>query len=150
MEKLMWSLPLPGFGQLLNKQYIKGIILLFLEFLINMKAHFNQVILLSFNGHIQSAIQQTNYQWLMFYPCFYMFAAWDAYREDSTGKSKYLFFPYVFSAFSVTVGLIYSPVFNVRGVLFGPVWLPILSLIPGIGVGLALKKICENLHHNKF
>ncbi len=35
MEKLFWSIALPGFGQLLNGKYLKGGLFIFLEFLIN-------------------------------------------------------------------------------------------------------------------
>ncbi|AZV43255.1 membrane protein [Peribacillus asahii] len=73
-EKLMWSIALPGFGQYLNGKYFKGTVLLILEFLINVQANFNQVILLSFHGEIGDAIQHADYQWLMFYPCLYLFA----------------------------------------------------------------------------
>ena len=55
-EKLMWSIALPGFGQYLNGKYFKGTVLLILEFLINVQANFNQVILLSFHGEIGEAI----------------------------------------------------------------------------------------------
>lgn len=81
LEKLLWSIALPGLGQLLNGKYIKGIALLVLEFLINVKANFNKVILLSHYGEILSAIEQTNYQWLMFYPCLSFLAMWDAFKE---------------------------------------------------------------------
>jgi hypothetical protein len=78
IEKLLWSIALPGFGQLLNHKYIKGILLITLEFLVNVLSNFNKAIILSFQGDILSAIKITNYQWLMFYPCLYFFAMWDA------------------------------------------------------------------------
>jgi TM2 domain-containing membrane protein YozV len=68
IEKLLWSVALPGFGQFLNGRYFKGTILLILEFLINVQANFNEVIILSFQGDIQKAIEQTDYGWLMFIP----------------------------------------------------------------------------------
>ncbi len=73
MEKLLWSIALPGFGQLLNRQYLKGILLIALELLVNVQANFNEVILLSFFGETQEAVQQANYGWLMFYPCLYVY-----------------------------------------------------------------------------
>lgn len=48
LEALLWSIALPGFGQLLNKKHIKGILFIVLEFLINMGANFNEGIRLSF------------------------------------------------------------------------------------------------------
>ncbi|WP_257346823.1 hypothetical protein [Pseudalkalibacillus decolorationis] len=139
-EKLFWSIALPGFGQILNGRIFKGILFIALEFLINIQSNFNEVILLSFHGEIDKAIQQTNYQWLMFYPCLYMFAVWDAYKDAGGGKKPFSFMPFVFSAYFVTVGLIYSPDLRIMGILLGPIWLPILSILPGVVIGLLLKK----------
>lgn len=74
IEKVLWSIALPGFGQLLNGKFLKDLLLILLEFLINVQSNFNQAIIYSFQGNIQAAIDQTNYQWLMFYPCLYMFS----------------------------------------------------------------------------
>jgi hypothetical protein len=144
MDKLFWSIALPGFGQLLNGKYIKGIVLIALEFLINVQANFNEVIILSFQGNIQAAIQKADYGWLMFYPCLYFFAMWDAYRDTGGGQSPFSFLPFVFSAYFVTIGLIFSDKLWLFGVLWGPVWLPILFLLPGIALGLLIKIIMIN------
>ncbi|WP_404452007.1 hypothetical protein LG329_16895 [Virgibacillus necropolis] len=140
-EKLLWCIALPGFGQLLNEKYIKGIVFILLEFLINVQGNLNEVIILSFYGKIQEAVDATNYQWLMFYPCLYMFAMWDAYKDAGGGERPFSFMPFVFSAYFVTVGLIYSPDLRIMGTLLGPVWLPILSVIPGVVIGLLLKRL---------
>ncbi|HLR03912.1 MAG TPA: hypothetical protein VK111_14305 [Virgibacillus sp.] len=140
MEKLLWSIALPGFGQILNGKYIKGFIFVFLEFLINVKAHLNDIILSSFQGDIQQAIEQVDYQWLLFYPCLYFFVMWDAFRDAGGGKSRHSYLPFVFAAYIMTLGVIYSSI-PIWGVLFGPVWLPILSVIPGLLVGYLVKKI---------
>jgi hypothetical protein len=141
VEKLLWSIALPGLGQLLNKKYIKGLLLIFLEFLINVQAHFNQIIMFSFQGKIESAIQTVNYQWLMFYPCVYFFGLWDAVRDAQDEHSAFSFVPYVITAYSITVGVIYSDKLKIFGVLWGPVWLPILFCFFGVAIGLLLKKI---------
>lgn len=65
-ERLFWCIAFPGFG--LNGKYLKGITFISLEFVINVKSHFNEVILYSFNGEIKKAIDYTDYQWIMFYP----------------------------------------------------------------------------------
>lgn len=142
-EKLLWSIALPGFGQILNGKLIKGILIIFLEILINLQANFNEVIILSFHGEIVSAIEQTNYKWLMFYPCLYFFAMWDAFKDAGGGKERYSFLPFVFGAYFVTVGLIYSSDLKLFGLLFGPIWLPMLFLIPGVGIGLLGKLIAR-------
>ncbi|MEH7275382.1 hypothetical protein [Neobacillus vireti] len=144
-EKLMWSIALPGFGQYLNGKYFKGTVLLILEFLINVQANFNQVILLSFHGEIGDAIKHAEYQWLMFYPCLYFFSMWDAVKDAGGGKDPYSFLPYVFAAFFVTVGLIFSSNLMIFGVLLGPVWLPILFVFPGIIIGFITKEIIKNI-----
>lgn len=134
-EALLWSIALPGFAQLLNKKIVKGLVFIFLEFLINVNSHFNLGIRASFLGEIEQAIQIIDFQWLMFYPCVYMFAMGDAFKDAEGESSPYSFLPFVFGAYFVTVGLMYSTVFKINGVLLGPIWLPILSLIPGLLLG---------------
>jgi hypothetical protein len=143
-EALFWSIALPGFGQILNGQLIKGILFIFLEFLVNVQANFNQIIMASFQGNIEVAIEQTNFQWLMFYPCLYFFAMWDAFKEADGECEQYDFLPFVFSAYFVTVGTMLSTKLKIFGVLFGPVWLGILSVIPGLTVGFILRGIMKN------
>ncbi|WP_346243726.1 hypothetical protein MKZ19_21665 [Shouchella clausii] len=140
IERLLWSIALPGFGQFLNGHYLKGIILLLLEFIINVRSNLNEAIILSFHGKIQLAIDQTDYQWLMFYPCVYMFGIWDAYKGD-TLESQFTFIPFVISAFFATVGLIFSPTLQMFGVLFGPVWFTMIFCFIGLGVGWIIKKV---------
>ncbi|MGM0879073.1 MAG: hypothetical protein ACQEWV_31655 [Bacillota bacterium] len=145
-EKLMWSIALPGFGQYLNGKYFKGTILLILEFLINVQANFNEIILLSFHGEIGDAIELADYQWLMFYPCLYFFSMWDAVKDAGGGKDPYSFLPYVFTALFVTVGLIFSSTLKIFGVVLGPVWLPMLFVLPGVIIGVIIRKIINNIY----
>ncbi|MCM3567785.1 hypothetical protein [Neobacillus mesonae] len=140
-EAVFWSIALPGFGQFLNGKWLKGLMLVGLEFLINIQANFNEVIISSFNGNIDLAIQQTDFQWLMFYPCLYFFAMWDAFKDAGGGKKRNAFLPFAFSAYFVTVGLIFSTKLKIFGVLLGPMWLPMLFVIPGLGVGFLLQAI---------
>ncbi len=142
LEVVLWSIALPGFGQLLNKHVVKGIIFIFFEVLINVLSHFNTAILLSFLGDIQGAIEVTNYQWLMFYPCFYMYSIWDAYKFSKKEiTKKYSYLPLAFAAYFVTIGLMYSYRITIFGFLLGPVWLPILFVIPGLTVGQIIRLI---------
>lgn len=140
-EALFWSIALPGFGQLLNRKYIKGILFIALEFLVNMKANFNYIIMLSFQGSMDRAAVNANYSWLLFYPCLYFFAMWDAFKDAGGGRDKYSYMPFVFSAYFVTTGIFYSSTWKIFGVLLGPVWLPMLFVIPGLAVGFLIKKI---------
>ena len=143
-EKLLWSIAFPGFGQLLNGKYLKGIIFILLEFIINVQSNFNKIIYLSFNGEIKKAIHHTEYQWLMFYPCVYFFAIWDAYKDAGGAKGPYSFLPFVLCACFVTVGLIYSERVKLFGFTLGTVWFPILCVIPGVVIGILLKKVLRN------
>ncbi|TFB13911.1 hypothetical protein E3U55_15220 [Filobacillus milosensis] len=141
LEVLFWSIAFPGFGQVLNQQLIKGITLIILEVTINVFSKFNQAILFSFIGEIDQAIQVVDYQWLMFYPCVYFFGIWDAYKNAEGENPPLDFLPFVFSAFFVTLGLMYSYRTEVLGYILGPVWLPMIFVIPGIAIGLFIRKI---------
>ncbi|MBD1383282.1 hypothetical protein [Metabacillus arenae] len=139
LEALFWSIALPGFGQYLNGHLFKGTVFIFLEILINCFSHFNQVIMYSFLGEIEKATVVAEYQWLMFYPCVYMFAMYDAYKHASGDTPALSFLPFAFGAYFVTVGLMYSPVFNLNGHYLGPVWLPMISLVPGLIAGFLIR-----------
>ncbi len=127
----------------MNGKVLKGIVFVLLEVIINIQAHFNSIIILSFHGEIEKAIQLADYQWLMFYPCLYFYAMWDAWRESGEKIGKGSFYPFVFAGYFVTLGCIYSSSFRLFGVLLGPVWLPILSVIPGIFIGKILQKVTK-------
>lgn len=139
IETLLWCIAFPGFGQFLNGKYFKGIVLLILEFMINMGSHLNQIIMLSFLGEITQAIEQTNYQWLMFYPCVYMFGMWDAYKDAGGGKTPFAYLPFVLSAYFATVGVIYSSKLHIFETLLGPVWLPMIFSFIGIATGIFIR-----------
>lgn len=135
LEVLLWSIALPGFGQLLNRKYVKGILLVLLEFAINMMGRLNEVIIFSFHGEIERAIESTDYQWLMFYPCLYFFAIWDAYKDAGGGDTAFAHLPFAATAFIMTVAVIFSSNFEINGYLIGPIWLPIISIPIGLLIG---------------
>ncbi|MBM7691469.1 hypothetical protein JOC77_000874 [Peribacillus deserti] len=143
IESILWSIALPGFAQLLNRQLFKGFLFITLEFVINVNAHFNEIILLSFLGRIKEAIAHTDFQWLMFYPCLYFFAMWDAFKDAGGGKTPYSYFPFVFSAYSVTIGIMYSSKVELFGLLLGTMWFPMLCVIPGLAIGFGLKRLLK-------
>ena len=139
LEKALWSIAIPGFGQFLNKKYFKGIVLVFLEFLINTNANINTIIVSSFLGETELAVKQANYQWLMFYPCVYLFSIWDAYKDGTDKESPLLFLPFALAAYLETVGVIYSKTFRISGVLLGPIFLPMASIFIGLGIGFLIR-----------
>lgn len=139
IEVVLWSIALLGFGQFLNGKYFKGTLLLLLEFLINVQSHLNLVIISSFKGDTKTAVEQTDFQWLMFYPCLYMFSIWDAYRDAGGRNAPFSYLPFVFSAYLGTIGVIYSANLRLMGKLIGPIWLPIIFMLVGTGLGLLLR-----------
>ncbi|MDW4509531.1 hypothetical protein R7236_14100 [Priestia megaterium] len=143
VERILWSIALPGFGQILNGKLLKGILFIALEFMINLNSHFNEIIRLSFIGEIEDSITQTNYQWLMFYPCIYFFAMWDAFKDAGGGKEPYSYLPFLFSACFVTLGIMYSTNIKLFGIILGTVWFPMICVIPGLIIGFSLKNIIK-------
>ena len=58
-----------------------GLTLLVLEFVINARSNLNLAIYHSFRGSFPQVYQVSNVQWLLFYPCVYAFAAWQAFNK---------------------------------------------------------------------
>ncbi|RYL95605.1 hypothetical protein EWI07_00030 [Sporolactobacillus sp. THM7-4] len=141
LEALLWSIALPGFPQLLQGDYFKGLLFIVMEFVINVSSHFNEAIFLSFNGQTDQSLSVMNIQWLLFYPCLYFFAMWDAYKNAEGKTEEGTFLLFCFSAFFVTLGLIFSIRIKINAFRPGPVFLPILSVIPGLLTGWVLKKL---------
>lgn len=138
-EKMLWSIAIPGFGQFLNGKYLKGIILIFLEVLINVKANINTIIVSSFYGQTELAVSQANYQWLMFYPCVYIYSIYDAYKDGSESIPPFIALPFAIAAYVETIGVIYSRTFRIYGVLIGPIFLPMVCIFIGLGIGFIMR-----------
>ncbi|WP_265444498.1 hypothetical protein [Acetivibrio straminisolvens] len=140
IEKVLWSIAFPGLGQLLNGHIIKGIFFMILELIVNHCSNLNSIIIYSFVGNIQEAINNSNYQWLMFYPSLYLYVMWDAYKYAKGDHSPMDSLPYVFAAYLGTVGIVYSASFNINGIFFGPVWLTLIFMVIGIIIGCSIQK----------
>lgn len=76
----------------------------------------------------------------MFYPSAYMFAMYDASKFAEGENPRLSFVPFAFGVYFITIGLMYS-LNIIFGISFGPIWLPMLSLIPGLGVGFIIRYI---------
>ncbi|MGM0904117.1 MAG: hypothetical protein ACQEXB_23800 [Bacillota bacterium] len=108
---MLWSIALPGLGQLYNRDYITAFLLLSLEFLINLYSNLNLAIIYSFNGDYRLAHEIINYEWGLFYPAIYGFAVWQAYnhakmvnhRSDRNGAPKKTYFTGWF--FGMVIGM---------------------------------------------
>ncbi|MDD2620644.1 MAG: hypothetical protein PHC92_08270 [Syntrophomonadaceae bacterium] len=139
LQAALWSIAIPGFGQLVNGKYLKGLTLIGLEFLINMKSNLNTIIISSFHGQTIEAINSTNYQWLMFYPCIYLFAIWDACYDAGGKEIPLLFLPFTLSAYTGTIGCIYSNTFTINNIFPGPLWMLLGSALIGFGLGILIR-----------
>lgn len=69
---------MPGLGQVHNKQFIKGVVLLIMEHALNKLSNINLGLMLSFNGRYNEALQVINYDYALFYPGFYVLCVYDA------------------------------------------------------------------------
>lgn len=148
LEAVMWSIALPGFAQLLTGNLVKGIFFVILEFLVNVNSNFNKGIMYSFLGETEKAMYVMDFQWLMFYPCLYMFAMWDAYKSVMPEGERITFLPFVFAAYFVTVGLMISPKVKIFGLFPGPVFLPMMFVIPGVLSGFLIRKLLLKFYYN--
>ncbi|KAA0547482.1 hypothetical protein FZW96_11530 [Bacillus sp. BGMRC 2118] len=151
IEMLLWSIALPGFGQLLNGHYIKAVLFVLLEFLINVQGNLNIAIVYSFHGEISRAIETVDYQWIMFYPCLYVFAMWDAFkggRERADIKPvPYESVPFSVAAYICTIGVIFSskPILTTT---FGPIFTPIIFVIIGFFIGRIVQKVLQKRYYS--
>jgi len=150
---MLWSMAIPGFGQIYNQDYLIGILLIILEFVINVKSNLNLIILYSFQGSILDAQNTVNIEWLLFYPCVYTFSLWHAYnkaaeinlnRKGYEGQGSHAYSTrfngiFVGAAMGGTLGIIY--VIN-----HGPVFGGIIGMLMGALIGEGIEKIvclCE-------
>jgi hypothetical protein len=140
---VLWSIAFPGFGQISNGCIIKGILFIGLEFYVNGNANINEVIVLSFNGLFADAIQAANYQWIMFYPCIYTFAIWDAFLGAGGGRSSLSVLPAVFSAYFGTLGVVFSREAFTAWPALGPIWLGLIGMAAGAAVGWLIKTAAD-------
>lgn len=85
---MLWSVALPGLGQLYNRDYIPAFLLIVLEFLVNYLSNLNLAILFSFNGELLQAHEIIDYRWGLFYPAIYGFAIWQAYNHARQANQK--------------------------------------------------------------
>lgn len=79
---------MPGFGQIYNGQFFKGVIFVLFEHFDNILGKINEAIYLDFNGHHLEAIEVTNFEYMLFYPGFYVYAIWDAWFHAKPNANK--------------------------------------------------------------
>jgi hypothetical protein len=105
----LFSMLMPGFGQIYNGQFMKGVYFLIVEHVDNVLGKINQAIHLDFNGLHQQSVEAANFEYLLFYPGFYAYCVWDAwyYAKPNAEKSKTAI-PFVIGGFLGEIGAIFA------------------------------------------
>ncbi|MCT2344770.1 hypothetical protein NQZ71_10370 [Niallia taxi] len=106
----LFSIIMPGFGQIYNRELVKGIIFVILEHFDNMLGRINQAIALDINGFHQQAIDATNFEVMLFYPGFYVYAVWDSwfYAREGGDKAKTAI-PFIIAGFLGEIASLLAP-----------------------------------------
>jgi len=84
----LFSMLMPGVGQMYNNQFVKGVVFLIIEHYDNVFGTINKAIHMDFNGAHAEALKVVDYQYLLFYPGFYAFCVWDAWFHAKAGANK--------------------------------------------------------------
>ncbi|MCL6610091.1 MAG: hypothetical protein K6T66_00975 [Peptococcaceae bacterium] len=77
---MWWSAALPGLGHLCQGAYLRGLLLMSWEILVNIKARLNQAIVYTFTGQFGKAGETLDREWALFYGVIFFFAIYDSYR----------------------------------------------------------------------
>ncbi|MDQ0227372.1 hypothetical protein [Metabacillus niabensis] len=78
---LLWSITLPGFGHLYNRDYVIGILLIVWEITINNMTNLNFSLFLAINFELEKSYEVQNLQWGLFFPSAYAFSMWHSYNR---------------------------------------------------------------------
>jgi TM2 domain-containing membrane protein YozV len=105
----LFSILMPGFGQIYNGQFMKGAFFIIVEHFHNIFGRINQAIHLDLNGLHQQAVEITNFGYLLFYPGFYAYCVWDAwyYAKPNADKTKTAI-PFLIGGFLGEIGAIFA------------------------------------------
>ncbi|MGJ7922873.1 hypothetical protein [Neobacillus sp. LXY-4] len=85
-----WSAAFPGFGHIRLGIYVKGLILLIWEIIINVHSRLNEAMVFSFNGQFELAKDVLNIKMLFLYIPIYIHCIWDSYRQTVDLNKHYL------------------------------------------------------------
>ncbi|TWD99370.1 hypothetical protein FB550_1075 [Neobacillus bataviensis] len=87
-----WSAAIPGFGHIHLGLWLKGLILMSGEIIINLYGNVNLIIIYSFTGQFDRLNEGLiNYNYIFLYGALYIFGIWDAYRVSvDINKVSYL------------------------------------------------------------
>ncbi|UII54366.1 hypothetical protein LS684_11800 [Cytobacillus spongiae] len=90
LNAVLWSMLLPGLGQLYNFQIINSFFLLLWTLIIFYFSNFLESIYYLFIGNPLQMIQVINKEWFMFIPSVYGFAIYDAYINTVEQNKLYI------------------------------------------------------------
>lgn len=139
---LVWSVAIPGFGQLYNREFLLGVFLMIWEVVVNLLANLNLSILYSFRGDLQASYDVVNWEWALFYPSVYAYGIWQAfnsslrtnYEQEIEGEDKH-FRPRFTGLF---IGML-------LGMNFGLYWCFLTSpVFSGLSLGILLAIVGHN------
>ncbi|MBP1156534.1 MULTISPECIES: hypothetical protein [unclassified Paenibacillus] len=85
----VWSLLMPGLGQLHIHRIPIGFFVLGAWMIIAYYSHFMEVLLLTINGGLGNTVGMLDPQWLLFLPSMYCFSAYDAYTHAVESNQIY-------------------------------------------------------------
>ncbi len=129
----LFSMFMPGFGQLYNNQIFKGLLFIVIEHFDNYTGHINEAIHLDFMGHHQEAIAVTDYQNMLFYAPFYAYNVWDAMYHARLGLDKAKSaIPFIIAAIIGEMASIYSALLPFPTLMVG------LSMIIPMLIGIIM------------
>lgn len=127
----LFSILLPGTGQIYNRQFLRGIVFLLIEHFVNLVGNINKAIYLDFNGLHQQALEVLNVDGALFYPGFYVYVIWDAWYFAKEGANKTTTpIPFIIAGFLGTIGTIFSS--NLPYPIFSIFLLIIIPIISGM------------------
>jgi hypothetical protein len=78
---LLWSMALPGFGQVYNGNYILGFVFVVAELMVNNMSKLNLSFLYTLHGDFNQSHNVVDFQWGMFYPSLWGFGMWQAFNK---------------------------------------------------------------------
>lgn len=84
----LWSVMLPGLGQLYNRDYVLGFFMIAIEIYINTMSGLNMSIYYAFNGELLQSCESADFHWLLFYPSTYTFSMWQAYNHAKDNNQQ--------------------------------------------------------------
>ncbi|MCU9612754.1 hypothetical protein OEV98_04230 [Caldibacillus lycopersici] len=104
-----FSLFMPGCGQFYNGNIFRGIVFIVIEHFDNIFGRINHALYLDLNGYHREALSTVDFQYSLFYPCFYAYCVWDAWFYAKSGGDKVKSaIPYLIAAFTGTMGTLFA------------------------------------------